>query len=167
MPEPTLRLFLALWPDAAARDAIAEWLSRWHWPAGAKAVPPERLHLTLHFLGQVAAHRVEAAAERLDVPMAPVTLRLGALQTWKDGLIVAVPDAVPPGLRALHGALADALDEADLPREDRPYRPHLTLARRATGAVPPPDPLDVTWTCDRYALVLSERGYRPLRWYPR
>lgn len=167
MPEPTLRLFLALWPDASARDAIAEWLSHWRWPPGAKVVPPERLHVTLHFLGLVPARRLDEAAARLDVPMAPVTLRLGALQTWKDGLVVAVPDAVPPGLHALHGALADALDGADLPREVRPYRPHLTLARRAGGARPPPAPLDVSWTSERYALVLSDRGYRPLHWYPR
>jgi 2'-5' RNA ligase len=50
--------------------------------------------------------------------------------------------------------------------EDRAYRPHVTLARRATGASPPARPPDIMWQArDGFALVQTlsgGRGYETL-----
>lgn len=159
------RLFLAIWPDAAARRALVAWQHAWRWPAGAAVVAPERLHLTLHFIGDVAAGRLAEVGAGLDVGIEPFALSLGAPQRWRGGLALAMPDAVPDPLLALHARLADALRALALPVETRPFRPHLTLARRADGAEPPAEPLRCGWRVDAYALVQSAHGYRTLQRY--
>ena len=50
----TGRIFVALWPDLAARARIVDWQRRQAWPAGTRLVSPQDLHLTLHFIGLVA-----------------------------------------------------------------------------------------------------------------
>jgi 2'-5' RNA ligase len=63
----------------------------------------------------------------------------------------------------LHAELAQALRTLDLPVERRGFRPHVTLARHAAGASPPPDPMPVQWTLRDPVLVQSAGGrYTPL-----
>ena len=65
------RLFFALWPDPALQAAIAETgerIARTRKIEG-RTIAPERLHLTLLFLGEVAADaekRLIAAAGRVE-----------------------------------------------------------------------------------------------------
>ena len=56
----TWRLFLGLWPDASTRAALERESARWTWPAAARRTAPERLHLTLHFLGNTPVEQVPA-----------------------------------------------------------------------------------------------------------
>lgn len=154
------RLFLALWPDAAARRRCVAWQRRWRWPPGASVVAPERLHLTLHFIGDVDPARLPELGAGLALPFAPFDIAFGLPRLWRGGLALAVPQAVPEPLLALHAALGDALRRLELPVEARPFRPHLTLARRADGAEPPAEALACGWRVERYALVRSANGYR-------
>jgi RNA 2',3'-cyclic 3'-phosphodiesterase len=60
---------------------------------------------------------------------------------------------------ALHRSLADALRKLELPVESRPFRAHVTLARRARGAMPPSQDLRVRWQAnDGYVLAESLPG---------
>ena len=159
------RLFLALWPDEAARRAVAAWQARWSWPAGAAVVPAERLHLTLHFIGPVARERLPEITPALARPCPRFEIAFGAAECWPRGLALLMPASVPPALLELHERLAQALSALDLPVEARPFRPHLTLARKAAGALPPPEPAVLPWPVAGYALVVSDRGYRTLARY--
>lgn len=153
---PSWRLFLAVWPDAPVRDALAAWQRAWSWPPGAALVPPDRLHLTLHFLGDVAPARLPALAAGLRVRCEPFELHFGHAATWAGGTAVLRPDATPPELLRLHGRLAAALAALEVPVESRPYRAHVTLARRAVGATPPAAGCDLTWRADAgFVLVRS------------
>jgi RNA 2',3'-cyclic 3'-phosphodiesterase len=154
-------LFLALWPDDATREALAHWQCGWRWPAGAKVVAAERLHLTLHYIGPVADARVEAVARRLSVAVAPFTLRLGHAEVWPGGLAVLCPDDVPTAMFALHQDLADRLRALELPVERRAFKPHVTIARKAGGAQPPP-PLSLDLPVREVVLVASQESYRVL-----
>jgi len=170
-PSDSARLFVALWPGPAVRDALVAQQALWHWPAGVRPVAPERLHLTLHFLGAVPDDRFEAVAAALALgPSAPIELRLDRGEVWPRGIAVLGPAAVPPALTALHARLAGALTGAGVTPESRPYRPHVTLARHADGAVPPAAAPAVVWQAEGHALVESCRapqaGYRVLRRYP-
>ena len=91
----------------------------------------ERLHLTLHFLGDVPAQRVADIARGLRVPAEPFDLTLGHGEVWPNGVAVLRPFAMPPALTRLHAALAIALAGLQVPLDARPYKPHVTLARRA------------------------------------
>lgn len=159
-PPVMARLFLALWPDAAVRAGLAGWRDRCGWPAGAAVVPTPKLHLTLHFIGAVPAGQLGAVADGLQVRVPPAfDLWFDRVAAWPRGLVaLETGRAPPPQLVELHRALAAALQALGLPVERRRLRPHVTLARRATGArlAEPGEPL--RWRVDGYALVRSHLG---------
>jgi 2'-5' RNA ligase len=71
-----------------------------------------------------------------------------------------------PPLAELHATLGEQLVALGLPVDARPYRPHVTLARRAGGALVPADRGSIRWLAERYALVQSHAGtYELLREY--
>jgi 2'-5' RNA ligase len=158
------RLFIALWPDPRTRAALASRRDAWEWPPSAAVVPTDKLHATLHFLGAVPAARVDAVREGIALPMAPFDLELRRPAVWRGGIAVLEGDA-PPQLLDLHVRLGLVLDALGLPIEQRPYRPHVTFARKARGAVPP-GATAVAWSVQDYALVVSAGGeYAVMRRY--
>jgi 2'-5' RNA ligase len=164
----TARLFVALWPDHRVRQTIVRWRDRWRWPPDARLVAPRDLHVTLHFLGAVPRTRVPALAAALAWRGEPFELGFGAVPNWGHGL--AVVDVVaPPALEALHAAIGEVLRAQGLRTEARPLRPHVTLARRASGAQPPAVPLAARWPVHGFVLVESGgprgAGYHVLRRY--
>jgi 2'-5' RNA ligase len=167
MASPVERLFVALWPDQRVRSALAAVQQRWTWPAPAALVRADKLHATLHFLGDVACDRVDALKAALEVASTPFELQLRAAEVWRGGIAVLETDT-PPALMALHAALGEALSGLGLSVEVRPYRPHVTLARHAQGALPPPELPPVRWPVHGHALVCSAGGnYTVLARYPR
>lgn len=160
-----MRLFLALWPDDAVRRQLASAQRAWQWPARAARVPADRLHLTLHFLGEVPDREACALAAALPPCQVPFTLRLDRAALWPQGIAALEPGSTPAGLAALHADLAALLRAQGLRVEARAFRPHVTLARRAQGAVPPPEPLTIEWAVRGYALVRSHAG-ASLRYEP-
>ena len=152
------RMFIALWPDAAVRAELAAWREAGKCPGSATPVRTERLHLTLHFIGDVERERVPQLADALRVPFDGVEMRFGRALMWAHGIAVLEPDSVPEALLELHAALAAVLQRLSLPLDDRPYRPHVTLARRAGMAVAPHQGPAIAWTIDRFALMESTLG---------
>lgn len=163
---PSLRLFLALWPDSPVRAAIAGWQHSWVWPPQAAIVASDRLHLTLHFLGNVPTDQLPQLGAGLRVGFQPFAMSLDQGEVWPNGVAVLRPEHTPAPLKLLHAALGDELTQLGLPPEARPFRAHVTLARRAWRAVPPPRGPQLRWEAVHgYALVQSlpaGAGYRVL-----
>jgi 2'-5' RNA ligase len=165
-PAPSLRLFLGLWPDDGTRAALHAHAEAWDWPATARRTRPERLHITLHFIGNVAGDRLPALRQGLQLDWAGGEMVLDHATVWPGGIAVLEATRVQPALRALHEALADRLRALDLPVDSRPWRPHVTLARKGFGAHPPAPVQPVAWGVRApYVLVQSlagGRGYEPV-----
>lgn len=163
----TLRLFIGLWPSPQVHAALLAHADAWAWPASARRVRPQALHVTLHFLGEVEGSRLQDLREGLAVQTEAFELLLDRQEVWPGGIAVLEAGTVPPPLAALHAALAQRLAALDLPVETRRYRPHVTLARKAFGAQPPPASAPVAWRAGPgYALVRSlpgGRGYETLQ----
>lgn len=167
--QDTTRLFLALWPDPAVRAQLREWRELWDWPRGASPVHTDKLHLTLHFLGNQPGESLPALLDGLAVPMTPFRLKLDMAALWHNGVAVLAPSSAPQALLDLHAALSAALPGLGLEPEARIYRPHVTMARRAKGAVIPQDGPVIDWHIDHYTMVESKTGdgsgYTVLREY--
>jgi len=154
-PTDTARLFLALCPGPSVQAALAEHADAWHWNAEAVRYAPPDWHVTLHFIGAVPRSRIDTLREALAVPMQPFELRFGTPTLWPHGLAVLLPMATPAALQQLHDALGQRLRQAGLRTDERPYRPHLTLARQAIGAQPPAQWPAWGWPVPGYVLMES------------
>lgn len=143
-----MRLFVAAEIPPAVRDAIAALIDemRRELP-GLKWVRPESIHVTLRFLGEVN----EADLPRLTGALRPgIAGAAGPFDVAVAGAGV-FPDRGRPrvlwvGLReetgklvTLQSAVGRTIDGLGLPgvrRDDRPFRPHLTVARMGEGRPP-------------------------------
>jgi 2'-5' RNA ligase len=127
-----MRLFFALWPDAAAAAALAELAVVLATPLQGKAVPAQKIHLTLAFLGEVAEDRLAAAIAAGDTAHgAEFALALDHVGAFRRARVAwAASRAVPPALGELHASLRSAILQHGLPVEERRFAPHMTLVRR-------------------------------------
>ena len=163
---PTWRLFLGLWPPPEARAWIVQHADAWDWPAAARRTAAERLHITLHFLGNLPAEQVPALQQGLSCDWPGCALELDRAEVWPGGIAVLEASHVPPPLADLHARLGEALLRLDMAVETRRYRPHATLARKAQGAHVP-EFAPIRWQAGpQYALMRSlpgGGGYLPVQ----
>lgn len=166
-----LRLFLAVCPGPREREALAAQVACWGWDARAQQHVPADWHLTLHFIGAQPAAQLDALAAALAVPLTPFVLSLGEPALWPHGVAVLLPHGVPPALLQLHAQLGERLQAQGLRTDERPYQPHITLARHAQQARLPAAPQPLwEWPVRGYALMASDATpgaprYRVLRQY--
>jgi 2'-5' RNA ligase len=107
-------------------------------------VRPEGVHVTLRFLGEVAERRLpelSAAWRAAAAAGRPAELTATGLGTFPPRgrprvLWVGLHDGSGGNLAALAGLLEQAAREAGFPPEERPFAPHLTLARAGAGEAP-------------------------------
>ena len=107
---------------------------------GWAAQDAEQLHVTLRFIGEVDRHRAEDIAAMLGAVRAPaLSLALAGVGWFDHGPRGALFARVEPRdpLAALHAKLDRALVRLGLEPERRSYLPHVTLARRRSGAADP------------------------------
>jgi len=132
-----VRTFIAIELDEAIRTRLAQTAEALR-GAGCKVrwVTPERMHLTLKFLGEIEPAALDAVAGA----MATAAAGAGAFEIQVAGLGAFPPRGAPrvvwAGVRdpegqlaALHGRLNEALAAAGFERERRAFRAHLTLGR--------------------------------------
>ncbi len=95
----------------------------------------ESFHLTLKFLGNIPEQKVDAigaALERAVTGIAPFQLEvrgLGAFPNPSSARVVWIGFEQSEPLSLLQARVEKALEDLEFPPEDRPFRPHLTLAR--------------------------------------
>jgi len=110
-------------------------------PRGAvRWVQPQGIHLTLKFLGQTPAHRIEGIIEALRSACLPVpsfAYTVGGLGCFPNPVrprVIWVGVQEPTGvLSRLQGAIEDACAGLGFEREGRAFHPHLTLGRLRDG----------------------------------
>ena len=160
--EAPLRVFFAVWPDASTRAAIAALAHEAAANAGGRPAPLENLHLTLAFIGDVPAERL-AALQAIGAEAArttpPFTLMLDRLGGFRDaGIAWLGTTPTPPALDALVGPMREALGAAGFPVDPRPFRVHVTLARRCRRRVRAATIAPIAWRVERMTLTASELG---------
>jgi 2'-5' RNA ligase len=121
-----VRVFVALWPAPSAVGHLAaavDGVRAGAGVAGLRWIPPERWHLTLAFVGEVdedGLAKVVGRTQRAATRTSPLALafagagRFGSAVLW----VGLTGDAAP--LSALASRIG---------WQDKPFRPHLTLAR--------------------------------------
>lgn len=135
MPEMRAFIAIAVDPSILARlTSVQQHLRQ----TGAEVgwVRPEGMHITLKFLGNIHATHVTAIGEMLtDVAQRRAPFRIavagtGAFPTLQRPRVIwaGITEGATE-LFALARAVEDGAGQLGLPREERPYHPHLTLGR--------------------------------------
>ncbi len=130
-----MRLFVALEIPPAVRENLAALIRDLRAIAPQpKWVRAENLHITLKFIGEVADTKLEAIRQALGKARseAPVTLDfrgLGFFPSEKYPRVFWAGMQASANLKGLATDIDRAMEKLGIPREQRPFSPHLTLAR--------------------------------------
>ncbi|MFC0004982.1 RNA 2',3'-cyclic phosphodiesterase [Micromonospora siamensis] len=182
-----MRLFVAVYPPPAAVDDLTERVARLRVAAATAAginvrlADPANAHLTLAFLGEVAEDRLTEVTSTLGLAAetfragrdSSPRLRLGGGGRFGRGrftvLWVDLRGDVAE-LSTLARLIRIGLRRGRLPHDEKPFRPHLTIARPGDRL----DPADVAadqaaldgylgpeWPAAELVLVRSHQGPHP------
>jgi 2'-5' RNA ligase len=167
------RLFLAVLPDAAAKDRLyrmASVLKRVYEFSG-KPTEPDRLHVSLFFLGGLPSEVVASACAALADLQAPpfeVIFDRSVSFCGRAGNrpFVLIGDDGPSQLKSFRLMLGTALARIGLRRRaNTNFTPHVTLLYDPRGVEEHPvDP--VAWTVNEFVLIRSDRGHAHLQRWP-
>lgn len=166
-----MRCFVALVPPADALAELGAVLDTLPAEPRLRWTRPEQWHLTLAFLAEVDDHTRGRLVERLTRVARrhpPPLLSLAGGGRFGDRVLWTGVDGDRAALRRLVDSVRAAVRRCGLPVDERPHRPHLTLAR---GRTPAPDlePLVAalhgfvgsTWAATELHLVRSHLGEGP------
>lgn len=139
MPDPeTIRAFLAIDPPPEVLRSIADiqGMLKRDIQGALSWVRPEGIHLTLKFFGTITAADVGTVAEAvagLTVGARPFNLEAEGLGVFPDArrprvLLLRIGGEVER-LVVLQKSIDRRLESCGFPKEKRPFRAHLTLAR--------------------------------------
>lgn len=134
---------------------------------GAKPLAKADLHLTLAFLGEVAAE-VVPRLQRTAAGIAPALFQLMLLRVdcWEgSGVLCLLPEetAAAQSVRELARTLATVARAGGICLDDRHFRAHVTVARKVSPAAslarrwPQPLPAPLPFTADGFVLMESTR----------
>lgn len=161
------RLFIALWPEEAVRQGLAEAGASLHKRLSGRLTRPETIHLTLVFVGELARERVPELLGELGTVRSPAfNVTFDHVGCWRHNRIAYLAPSQPPqALLELVMRLEQSLDRLAMTYDRRPYTPHVTLIRKAEcenpalGRVSGMSDKDiirpVSWSASRFVLVES------------
>jgi len=136
--ESTIRSFLALEPPEEILREIRQVQNRLkkmiH--GDVRWIRPESIHLTLKFFGDIsenAVANISAVTEKAAAAVRPFELAIGGAGVFPDmnrpRIIWLGMNGDVARLVAFQNELEQTLQGMGFPREERPFRPHLTLGR--------------------------------------
>lgn len=170
------RTFVALPLPASLREKLGEWrkVTQNELPFR-KWLHPEDIHITLQFLGstsQEQLERINQALRALCREQIPFELSIDGLGTFgksdQPRIFWAGVGGQLDELRQLQKKITTVLTPIGFLSEDRPYKPHITLARKYASADFDRKKLTaytiekVNWTANRVVLYESIMGQKPM-----
>jgi RNA 2',3'-cyclic 3'-phosphodiesterase len=133
-----VRIFIALDIPGEIRARMLEYIERARALAPeARWARPEGLHVTLKFIGEVSEARVEqiktALAAVKTEPFEVGFEKVGFFPTSKSARVFWIGVEGGEAIPHLAALIDNATHSVGIPKEERAYSPHLTLARAGSG----------------------------------
>lgn len=138
------RMFVALRIGQEAAESLSDWSASLHEKYNfRKWTHAQDLHITIQFLGDVWVEEIpplQQAIAQIAAQTQSFALQIGSLDTF--GLIEAPrvwwvhPEGDLQSLHILQQRIGQACTELGYVIDDRPYRPHITIARKYKGEIP-------------------------------
>lgn len=137
-----MRLFIALDISDGIRDCIARYVEGVSgFAPDARWARAESLHVTLKFIGEQpepVVERIKQALSTIESGAPEIHFRgYGFFPTAKSARVFWIGMEATPQLADLAALIDDKMPALGIPKEDRAFSPHLTLARSAGGSGSP------------------------------
>ena len=134
-----MRVFVALELPEKTKDNLERSANQFaEYANGGNFVPKGNYHVTLHFLGNVAASDliyVQSAMDAVkDLPAPKLQINQFAMLRASDVVCARLKQSAE--LTNLHDALGERLEANGFEVEHRAYRPHVTLIRKKNFTLP-------------------------------
>ncbi|GIP34306.1 RNA 2',3'-cyclic phosphodiesterase [Paenibacillus sp. J2TS4] len=176
----TARLFIAAPISPSVKNTLERWTRTL---AGElpfrKWTHPDDYHITLQFLGETSAEKqrqVEQALRFTAERHPNFSLTLNGLGLFgpepSPQILWAGAEGDTSALRSLQQDVVEAMCKVGYEAESRPYRPHITLARKYAGpspfersklkSAPQPEAGVTSWLVNEVVLYQSHSGKRPM-----
>ncbi len=125
---------------------------------GGRGVPVRNIHATLVFLGSVDEHCLRCARTAADrIRAGAFTLVFDRVGYWRKPRVVwSAPKSLPDDLISLQADLHQALASCGMQLEERPYRCHVTLRRKAGHRPALLRHVPVEWSVKEFCLMESK-----------
>lgn len=145
MADQKIRSFLAIQPDHSAIEEVGDFLTKIQ-PQHPqfRFIPPKNWHLTLHFLGSISSQRLDTLKSILlecvskIKPFSISFKGLGGFPNEKKSSILWIGiHGETDQLMHLEEVLKFVLSDSSFSVENRPYHPHITIARSRKPAICP------------------------------
>jgi 2'-5' RNA ligase len=159
-----LRLFFALQPTLVQAEALVATVAPLVKELDGQPAPASNVHATLSFIGAVEEERVLALRAAASLVRGPhLELDFDALDYWKSPGILCATAGESESARDLSAALSDAASAAGFTPDCKPFRAHLTLARKVRPGIArnfewPRALAPVIMRCENFVLMQSRRG---------
>jgi RNA 2',3'-cyclic 3'-phosphodiesterase len=137
-----MRLFIALDIDEPIRTRLSRFVEGvTNFAPDARWVKPESLHVTLKFIGEQpdpAVDQIKQTLSQVEASRSEIHFRsYGFFPTAKSARVFWIGMEADPELATLADTIDDKMASLGIPNEDRPFSPHLTLARAGSGSGSP------------------------------
>src|SRR5215831_12268737 len=137
-----MRLFVAIDIDQSIRERIMRFVEGLqNFAPDARWMKPESMHVTLKFIGEqpdAAVESIKQAMSGIAAIATEISFRgYGFFPTPNSARVFWVGIEAGPELAALASAVDEKLSALGMPKEDRAFSPHLTLARGAGASGSP------------------------------
>lgn len=134
-----MRCFLGLDLDGKSKLAIEQWREK-ALPHFAHPVPVANFHITSVFLGQIDNAQLDELTRAIDdCSFSPFSITLNKLGYWsKPRILWLGSESIPEQSIELASSLSSIAKQSNIPIQERPYIPHVTLVRKVTQETPAP-----------------------------
>ncbi len=161
-------LFFALWPSERQRELMRDIINPALSEVEGTAVDRRNWHITLVYIGAFEEENIpRLQASVRDIGPFDFRLRFDRITFWQRPKIASLnPRNTPVELTDLVASLEEKLLPFDFTPNERVYRPHITVARRARAFtdVPLARPLDLEWSS--FELMESVPTTRGVQYHP-
>lgn len=156
MQQTPRRYFFGIQPPESIRVQLEQGCEAGRFGAGPFHHPLD-WHLTLAFLGELSVLPEDLMAQVSQVQIPAFDLCLDRIEYWPKPQVLVLCSTEPPQiLFDLVRQIWKGLENLGLEPEQRPFRPHLTLGRKAAPMPPGSCVPALCWTVKEFGLFISD-----------
>ncbi|MCZ6802972.1 MAG: RNA 2',3'-cyclic phosphodiesterase [Proteobacteria bacterium] len=149
------RLFFALWPSEEIRTQLYNVAQQFK-NEKFNLTKKSNLHITLAFLGEVSDEDQQELQIKISkLNSEPFEFELTRAGWWSKPAILWIGTTdIPKPLTKLVKLIKKCVRQQRLKTDHRPYKPHVTIARKVKQITVPNETIHIPWTVSSFALVV-------------